>query len=98
MIDTSLLRLTWSVVEETQSTYLVSLTDIGIVRLLLQRISKRVLLSGEEVCLLYDYLSSKTTLIRDMADSRFVYSPPIPLEESVTIPSLEVVRSIVNAS
>lgn len=72
-IDTSLLRLTWSVIEETQSPNLLSLTDTGLVRLLLQRISRQILLSGEEVYLLYDYISSKTTLIRDMADSRFVH-------------------------
>lgn len=70
-IETSLLRLTWSVIEEAQSANLLSLTDTGLVRLLLQRISKRILLTGDEVCLLYDYISSKTTLIRDMAESRF---------------------------
>lgn len=82
-IDTSLLRLTWSVIEESQSSSLLSLTDTGLVRLLLQRISKRILLSGEEVYLLYEYISSKTTLIRDMAESRFVYHAPsmMPLEE-----------------
>lgn len=83
-IDTSLLRLTWSVIEETQTSSLLSLTDTGLVRLLLQRISRRILLSGEEVCLLYDYISSKTTLIRDMAESRFVYQAPsvVPVNEA----------------
>lgn len=72
-IETSLLRLTWSVIEEAQSPNLLALTDTGLVRLLLQRISKRILLTGDEVCLLYDYISSRTALIRDMADSRFVH-------------------------
>ena len=98
MIDTSLLRLTWSVIEESQSISLLSLTDTGLVRLLLQRISKRILLSGEEVCLLYDYISSKITLIRDMADSRFVYLPAISLEESVeSVHSYDSPREVTSA-
>jgi len=71
MLDSSMIRLTWAVIEEAQSTNLLSLTDTGLVRLLLQRISKRILLNGDEVCALYDYISSRTMLIRDMADSRF---------------------------
>jgi len=74
-IDTSLLRLTWLVIEESQSPNLLALTDTGLVRLLLQRISKQILLSGDEVCLLYDYISSRISLIRDMAESRFVHHP-----------------------
>lgn len=75
LLETSLLRLTWSVIEEAQSPNLLSLTDTGLVRLLLQRISRRILLNGDEVCSLYDYISSKITLIRDMAESRFVHAP-----------------------
>lgn len=96
-IETSLLRLTWSVIEEAQSPNLLSLTDTGLVRLLLQRISKRILLSGEEVCLLYDYLSSKITLIRDMAESRFVPHPNVyvqPIENAaIALPVKEIVRT-----
>lgn len=69
-LDPSMIRLIWSVIEETQTMHLLSLTDTGLVRLLLQRVSKRILLNGEEVCELYDYISSKTTLIRDIADSQ----------------------------
>jgi len=98
-IDTSLLRLTWLVIEETQSSNVLSLTDTGLVRLLLQRISDRILLSGEEVYLLYDYISSKTTLIRDMAESRFVYHTSVrsKLEEhSPAALPFEVSRDVVS--
>ncbi|MDX2232839.1 MAG: hypothetical protein NW220_24625 [Leptolyngbyaceae cyanobacterium bins.349] len=76
MLNTSLLRLTWSVIEDAQTTDLLALTDTGLVRLLLQKISSRSLLSGEEICCLYDYISSKSMLIRDMAQSRFTYQAP----------------------
>lgn len=69
-MDSSTLRLVWDVVEETQSSDLLNLSDTALVKLLLQRISRKVLLSGEEVCNLYDYISSRTRLIRDIAESR----------------------------
>jgi hypothetical protein len=69
-MDSSALRLVWDVVEETQSGDLLGLPDTALVKLLLQRISRKVLLSGEEVCALYEYISSRTRLIRDMAESR----------------------------
>ncbi|MDX2239157.1 MAG: hypothetical protein NW224_00560 [Leptolyngbyaceae cyanobacterium bins.302] len=99
-IDTSLLRLTWSVIEETQTSSLLSLTDTGLVRLLLQRISRRILLSGEEVYLLYDYISSKITLIRDMAESRFIYQSPSVVmlnEPGQTRPSIHNSRESMTA-
>lgn len=69
-MDSSTLRLVWDVVEETQLSDLLTLPDTALVKLLLQRISRKVLLSGEEVCTLYEYISSRTKLIRDIADSR----------------------------
>ncbi|MBF2051184.1 hypothetical protein HJG54_08945 [Leptolyngbya sp. NK1-12] len=65
-----MLRLVWDVIEETQSSELLSLPDTALVKLLLQRISRKVLLTGEEVCHLYDYISSRIRLIRDIAESR----------------------------
>jgi hypothetical protein len=69
-MDPSTLRLVWDIVEETQSFDLLNLPDTALVKLLLQRIARKVVLTGEEVCLLYDYISSRTSLIRDLADSR----------------------------
>jgi hypothetical protein len=69
-MDASTLRLVWDVIEETQINDLLNLPDTALVKLLLQRISRKVLLNGEEVCLLYEYISSRTWLIRDIAESR----------------------------
>jgi hypothetical protein len=69
-MDSSTLRLVWDVIEETHSSDLLTLSDTALIKLLLQRISRKVLLNGEDVCLLYEYISSRTRLIRDMAESR----------------------------
>lgn len=70
MIDSAMLRLLWTVIEDSHSQDLLTLSDTALIAMLMQQISRRVLLSGEEVCSLYAYLSSKLTLIRDMADFR----------------------------
>lgn len=69
-MDSSTVRMVWDVIEETQSGDLINLPDTALVKLLLQRISRKVLLNGEEVCSLYEYISSRTRLIRDIAESR----------------------------
>jgi hypothetical protein len=71
-IDSSMIRLLWSVVEETPSRDLLSYSDTALVKLLLRQIASKSLLTGEEVCTLYDYLGTKTALIRDIAESRLV--------------------------
>ncbi len=71
-MESSMLRLVWNVIDETQSGELLALPDIALVKLLLQRISRRVLLSGEEICTIYEYISKRTRLIRDIAESRSV--------------------------
>ena len=70
LISSSILRLTWSVVEETSTNDLLTLSDTMLVKLLLQHVAKRILLNSEEVCALYGYLGSKLSLIRDTAESR----------------------------
>ncbi|HBB32167.1 MAG TPA: hypothetical protein DDZ80_01800 [Cyanobacteria bacterium UBA8803] len=65
-----MLRLTWSVIEETPSIDLLTLTDTALVTSILQQITRKILLTGEEVCALHNYIDSKTNLIRDMAESR----------------------------
>lgn len=69
-MSTSMLRLTWTVVEEASARDLLHLSDTMLVRLLMQHIAQKILLDGEEVCVLYDYLGSKVSLIRDIAESR----------------------------
>ncbi|WP_421655025.1 hypothetical protein [Leptothermofonsia sp. ETS-13] len=70
--NTSMLRLVWTVVEETPSNKLLALSDTALVKLILQQISSQILLSGEEVCTLYSYIGSKISLIRDIAASRHI--------------------------
>lgn len=72
VIESETIRTFWNIVEETCNTELLSLTDTGLIRLLLQKISKGVPLSSDDVPLLYGYVSAKTPLIRDIADSRLI--------------------------
>ncbi|NJP10689.1 MAG: hypothetical protein HC866_15445 [Leptolyngbyaceae cyanobacterium RU_5_1] len=65
-----MLRLVWDVVEEIPSSKLLTLTDTALIKVILQHIAVRILLSGEDVCSLYGYIGSRTMLIRDMAESR----------------------------
>lgn len=70
IINPSMIRLTWGAIEETQSHHLLTLTDTALVRLILQQVARKILLSREEAYALHEYISSKTPLIRDMAESR----------------------------
>lgn len=69
-INSSMLRLTWTVIEETPSRELLTLTDTALVKLILQQITQKILLTGEEARALHGYIGSKTRLIRDIAESR----------------------------
>jgi len=72
LISSSTLRLIWAAVEEASPSDLLAFSDTALVKLLLQKVSQKILLCGEEVCALYDYLGSKISLIRDMAESRLL--------------------------
>ncbi|MBE9039312.1 hypothetical protein IQ235_00695 [Oscillatoriales cyanobacterium LEGE 11467] len=65
-----MLRLMWAAVEATSPRDLLNLSDPMLVKRLLQHVDRNILLSGEEVCALNNYLGSKVSLIRDIADSR----------------------------
>jgi hypothetical protein len=71
IIDPSTLRLFWAVFEDTQSHDLLALSDTALVKMLLQEVSRRILLSGEEVCMLYGYIGDRRQLIRDLAEFRW---------------------------
>ncbi len=72
LINVSMLRLIWTVIEEAPASDLLNLPDTMLVKLLLQQIAQRTLLTGEEVYTLYGYLGSKLSLIRDLAESRLL--------------------------
>jgi hypothetical protein len=74
-INSSMLRVTWSVIEDTPTSDLLTLPDTALIKLILQQIASKILLSGEEVCALYGYISSRISLIRDLAEDRVLKKP-----------------------
>lgn len=70
MLESSTLRELWTVVEGVPCNDLLTLSDTALIAMLIQQVSRRVLLNGNEVGKLHTYLGSKTWLIRDMAASR----------------------------
>lgn len=65
-----LLRQIWSVVEATQAQVLLSLDDASLVQWLLRQLGMQRSLNAQEADLLQDYLWSKVSLIRDLAQER----------------------------
>lgn len=70
MVNPAMMRLTWMVIEETPASKLLTLPDTVLVKMLLQQVASKILLTGEEVGALYDYICSRLGLIRDMAEAR----------------------------
>jgi hypothetical protein len=67
LINSTILRQFWSVVEQTQSSTLLGLNDTDLVKLLLRQIESKTTLNHEETNNLTAYIYSKTLLIRDLA-------------------------------
>lgn len=72
LINPSILRLTWAAIEEIHNRELISLTDTALVKRILQQVTRKILLNGEEVYALDAYISARMPLIRDMAESRLI--------------------------
>ncbi len=70
MIDSSILRSLWAIIEETQATILLGLSDTDLIQQLLRQLENRKILSGEETNTVSAYIRSRTSLIRDLALSR----------------------------
>lgn len=66
-IESSTLRILWTVVEDVPSHDVFALSDTALIALLMQRVSHHMLLTGEEVNSLYAYIGAKLHLIRDIA-------------------------------
>jgi hypothetical protein len=73
LLTSATLRLTWTVIEETPINQRILLPDTALVRLILQKIATRMMLTGEDVCELYGYIGSKISLIRDVAESQLMH-------------------------
>jgi ribosome assembly protein YihI (activator of Der GTPase) len=67
-VNASMLRQLWSLIEEIQSSTLLKLSDAELVAQILQRLEAKKVLSTEDNNLVSDYIYSKTSLIRDLAD------------------------------
>lgn len=72
VVNVSMLRLIWTVVEDLPPTDLLHLSDTMLVKVLLQRVAQKLVMNAEEVCVIYGYLGSKLSLIRDIAESRLM--------------------------
>lgn len=63
----TMLRQLWSVVETTQSNTLLKLDDASLVQWLLKQTENKTSLDQNEIHSLSDYIYSRLTLIRDLA-------------------------------
>lgn len=72
VVNSNILRQFWAVVEQTQSSTLLGLSDPDLVNLLLRQIESNKVLNYEETCSLTNYILSRTLLIRDLAQARSV--------------------------
>lgn len=66
----TILRQLWSVVETTQSNILLKLDDASLVQWLLKQTKTKALLDHNQTHILSDYIHSRLTLIRDLAQQR----------------------------
>jgi hypothetical protein len=70
LVNSKILRQLWSVVEQTQTSTLVGLSDPDLVNQLLRQLDSIQALSSEEMNSVNTYLFSRTQLIRDLASAR----------------------------
>jgi hypothetical protein len=66
----SLLRQLWTLVDATQSHILLKLDDASLVQWLLKQLDVQLALNAQETHLLKDYIHSRLSLIRDLAQDR----------------------------
>lgn len=66
----TILRQLWSVVETTQAHTLLKLDDDSLVQWLLKQTKNQASLDGDETNILTNYIESRLTLIRDLAQER----------------------------
>ncbi|NJK36576.1 MAG: hypothetical protein HC825_08270 [Oscillatoriales cyanobacterium RM1_1_9] len=70
-----LLRKIWSLVEATQAPTIATLDDAALVQWLLKRLEADAQINSKEAAVMNDYISSKVSLIRDLAESRLIGEP-----------------------
>ncbi len=65
-----LLRQLWSTVENTQATLLLRLDDAALVQCLMRQLGPQTLGDRTQADALQDYIASRLSLIRDLAQQR----------------------------
>jgi len=66
----TMLRKLWSLVEATQASLLVNLDDADLAQLLLKRLQTESNINCTEKDLLHEYIQTRLSLIRDVAEAR----------------------------
>ncbi|MDW8202590.1 MAG: hypothetical protein RML75_15460 [Cyanobacteriota bacterium SKYGB_h_bin112] len=69
-MDSSTLHQLWLVVEETQTTQLLRLSDRDLIQDIIERLDHRKPLTRDEAKVVSSYLQARTPLIRDIAGAR----------------------------
>lgn len=69
-MNPAILRQLWSVVEATQAHTLLKLDDTSLVQWLIKQTTTKTFLDGSQTDVLSDYIKSRLTLIRDLAQQR----------------------------
>lgn len=69
-MDSSTLRRIWTLVEATQTSELLHLSDAELVQQLLLRLDEGIPLTNSEIGMISEYVQNRITLIRDLANSR----------------------------
>ncbi len=67
-MDASLLRLVWSIIEETPTHLLMRLDTAGLCQYLLNKIELRVCLDDDQHHAVQTYIASHTNLMRESRD------------------------------
>lgn len=69
-MNSSILRHLWSIVEETQASTILKVSDADLIQQLLMQLRNKTLLTSEEINTINAYISSRVPLIRDLALAR----------------------------
>ncbi len=69
-MNSSTLRRIWTLVEATQTSELLHLTDAELVQQLLLHLDEGIPLTDSEIEMISEYVQNRITLIRDLANSR----------------------------
>ncbi len=69
-MDSSTLRRIWTLVEATQTSELLHLSDAELVQQLLLRLDEGIPLTNSQIETVSEYVHNRITLIRDLANSR----------------------------